>query len=138
MPQSQAIIHTCTDFRIQKPLQQFIEGTLNLYAVDLKTDVGGAKNIFVEGPIREYIFDNFTHSIKDHQAERIILINHTDCSAYGGAGAFVNQEAEIHEHEIQLRHAVSDVKARFPDKTVEAYLIVLGQMNEPVTVKKVI
>ena len=138
MPQAQAIVHTCTDFRIQKPLAQFIEGTLNLYAVDIKTDTGGIKKIFEEGPIREYIFENFKHSIKDHEVERIILINHTDCSAYGGSDAYKSQEDEFHEHEIQLRHAVSDVKARFPDKTVEAYLIVLGELNEPATVRKVI
>src|SRR6185436_6239720 len=134
MPQAQAIVHTCTDFRIQKPLQQFIEDTLNLYAVDLITDAGGTKKIFEEGAIREYIFENFMHSIKDHQANKIILVNHTDCSAYGGSESFKSPAEEIQTHEIQLRHAVSDVHARFPDKTVEAYLIVLGKLDEPTTV----
>ena len=137
MHQAQAIIHTCTDYRIQKPLQKFIENVLNLYAVDLKTDGGGIKKIFEEGPIREYIFENFAHSINDHQASRIILINHTDCSAYGGSDAFQTIEDEIHEHEIQLRHAVSDVKARFADKEVEAYLFVLNENSDP-EIKKVI
>lgn len=135
MPQAQAFVQTCDDFRIQKILQNFFENTLNLYAVDLKTDFGGIKEIFDASPKREWIFDNIQASIDKHQINRIILINHTQCEAYQ---EFPNQEEEIHTHEIQLRHAVSGVKAKFPEKIVEAYLIILGKLDEPTKIRQVI
>jgi hypothetical protein len=135
MPQAQAFVQTCDDFRIQKPLQEFFENTLNLYAVDLKTDFGGIKEIFDASEKREWIFENMKASIEKHQIGRIILINHTECEAYP---EYKSQEDEIHEHEIQLRHAVSGTKAKFPDKIVEAYLVVLGKLDEPTTIRQII
>ena len=139
MPQAQAFVQACDDFRIQKPLQDFFENSLNLYAVELKTDLGGVKEIFDGTLKREWIFDNIKASIDQHQIARIILVNHTDCTAYGGWDAFRNPNEEIQLHEIQLRHAVSDVKAKFPQLPVEAYLMILGRLSdEPTTIKKVI
>lgn len=138
MPQAQAFVQTCDDFRIQKPLADFLENTLNLYATDLKTDMGGTKEIFDGSEKREWIFENIKASVEQHQINRVILVNHTDCAAYGGSDAFKTQEDEIHTHEIQLRHAVSDVKAKFPKMEVEAYLMVLGGIDEPITINKVI
>ncbi len=135
MSKAQAFAHTCDEFEIQKPLQQFFENNLNLYAVDLKTDLGGVKEIFEGTPKRDWIFENINKAIEEHQVERIILINHTGCGAYP---QFPNQEEEIRTHEIHLRHAVSDVKAKFSDKVVEAYLVVMGKLNEPTTVRQVI
>jgi hypothetical protein len=135
MDPAQAFVHTCDEFEIQKPLQQFFENNLNLYAVDLKTDLGGVKEIFEGTSKREWIFDNIKKSIEEHKVNRIILINHTSCGAYE---QFATQEEEIRTHEIHLRHAVSDVKAKFSDKIVEAYLVVLGKLDEPTTIKQVI
>ncbi|MBX4187315.1 MAG: hypothetical protein KW802_03620 [Candidatus Doudnabacteria bacterium] len=138
MAQAQAFVQTCDDFEIQKPLQEFFENTLNLYAVDLKTDLGGIKEIFEGTPKRDWIFENLKQSVEKHNVERVILINHTNCAAYGGSDAFTSEEEEIHTHEIQLRHAVSDVKAKFPQLTVEAYLIILGKLDEPTKIQQVI
>ena len=135
MAQAQAFVQACDDFRIQKTLQQFFEYNLNLYAIDLKTDVGGVKDIVEGGMKRDWIFQNLQSSIDNHQVNRIILFNHTYCTGYGGSRAFENLEAEVRQHEIQLRHAASDVKAKFPEKEVEAYLIVLGSSGE---IKKVV
>src|SRR5258708_18195966 len=139
MPQAQAFVQACDDFRIQKILQDFFENTLNLYNVELETDLGGVKEIFDGTAKRDWIFENIQASIDQHQITQIILINHTDCTAYGGWDAFPNPDEEIHLHEIQLRHAVSGVKAKFPRLTVSAYLIILGRLSdEPTTIKKVI
>lgn len=134
---AQAIVQTCIDFRLRKPLQDFIENELNLYSVDLKTDDGGIKEIYEGGPIREWIFKNMEIAFNLHEVNRVILINHTDCGAYGGKGAFENEEKEPEQHEIQLRHAVSDVRAKFPTKDVEAYLALIAD-NDTVTFKKVV
>ncbi len=134
MPQAQIFVQTCDDFRIQKALQNFFENTLNAYAVDLKTDLGGVKEIFEGGERREWIFENIKTAIENDQIERIILVNHTSCEAYP---QFESSEEEIRTHEIHLRHAVSDVQARF-ERTVEAYLIVLGKLDDPTTIHQVV
>lgn len=135
MPQAQAIIHTCTDFRVHGILPKVADTFLNLYAYEVSTDVGGVKNIFEGKPGRDMIFENIAHAVKFHGASRIILINHTDCTIYGGSEAFQNLEEEVKTHEIQIRHAISHIKAKFPEQNVEGYLLVLSKDRE---LKKVI
>ena len=135
--QAQAIAVTCIDFRFRKALQDFFENELNLYAVDHMAQGGGAKKIVEEGPVREWTFENFDIAFGKHAVNRVILINHQDCGAYGGSSAFNGLEDEIAKQEIQLRHAVSVVQSKYPDKQVEAYLALLDD-NDKVSFKKVI
>jgi hypothetical protein len=118
---AQAVALTCIDFRFRKAFQEFFEEQLNLYSIDHKADAGGVKMIVEEGPVRDWILKNFETAVKLHNVNRIILINHQDCGAYGGKEAFASTEEEIKFHEIQLRHAVSVVRSKFPDKQIEAY-----------------
>jgi carbonic anhydrase len=134
---AQAIIQTCIDFRFREPLNKFIEEELNLHSVDIKTDGGGVKKIFEEGPIRDWIFANYEIAFDLHGVERVILINHQDCGAYGGSKAHPNEQAEIDAHEIQLRHSVSIVRAKYPNKQIDAYLALIDK-NGNVTFKQVI
>ncbi len=134
---AQAIVQTCIDYRLRKPLNDFIENELNLHTVDIKTDGGGIKKIVEEGPIREWLFANYQIAFDLHGVERVIIINHQDCGAYGGSSAFEGVDDEIGKHEIQLRHAVSVIRAKFPDKNIEAYLALISP-EEEVTFKKVV
>ncbi len=134
---AQAIALTCIDFRFRKPLQDFFENELNLYAVDHMAQGGGAKMVVEEGPIREWVFDNFDIAFSKHDVNRVILINHQDCGAYGGSSSFNGLDDELGKQEMWLRHAVSVVHSKYPDKLVEAYLALLGD-GDLVTFKKVI
>jgi hypothetical protein len=134
---AQALIQTCIDFRFRKALNDFIENDLNLHSVDIKTDGGGIKKIVEEGPIREWLFANYQIAFDLHAVDRVILINHQDCGAYGGSKAFPSLEKELEAHEIQLRHAVSVIRAKFPDKQIEAYMALISTENV-VSFKKVI
>jgi hypothetical protein len=134
---AQAVALTCIDFRFRKALHDFFENELNLYAVDHKANGGGVKMIVEEGPVREWIFKNFEIAFNLHKVDRVILINHQDCGAYGGKEAFASEEEEIRHHEVQLRHAVSAIHAKFPDKQVEAYLAMIDA-DSRVSFKKVI
>jgi len=80
---------------------------------------------------------NFDIAFNKHNVERVILINHQDCGAYGGSEAFNGLEDEVAKQEIQLRHAVSVVHSKYPDKQVDAYLAMLGDQDQ-VSFKKVI
>ncbi|MBX4187680.1 MAG: hypothetical protein KW793_00905 [Candidatus Doudnabacteria bacterium] len=134
---AQAIVQTCIDFRFRKALNDFIENDLNLHSVDLKTDGGGAKMIVEEGPIREWIFENYQIAFDLHAVERVILINHQDCGAYGGSKSFSSLENELESHEVQLRHAVSVIRAKFPDKQIEAFIALINPEGV-VSFKKVV
>jgi hypothetical protein len=134
---AQAIVQTCIDFRFRTALNDFIENELNLHSVDLKTDGGGVKKIVEEGPIREWIFANYQIAFDLHGVEHVILINHQDCGAYGGSKAFENLDKEIQAQEIQLRHGVSVVRSKFPDKQIEAYLALIDPEGK-VSFKKVV
>ena len=134
---AQALIQTCIDFRFRKPLNDFIENELNLHSVDIKTDGGGIKKIVEEGPIREWLFANYQIAFDLHGVDRLILINHQDCGAYGGSKAFNGEEDEIEKQSVHLRHAVSLIGAKFPNKQIEAYLALISPEGK-VSFKKVV
>ncbi|MGE5297919.1 MAG: carbonic anhydrase [Acidobacteriaceae bacterium] len=127
---AQAIVVSCIDFRFRKALQKFFEEQLNIYSVDHKADAGGAKMIVEEGPVRDWILKNIEISVELHHVNQIILINHEDCGAYGGSAKFASHDEEIKFQELQLRHAVSVVRAKYPSKQVEAYLAVFDKNHE--------
>ena len=134
---AQALVQTCIDFRFRTALNDYLENELNLHSVDIKSDGGGVKKIVEEGPVREWIFTNYQIAFDLHGVERVILINHQDCGAYGGSKAHASLEEELRSHEVQLRHAVSVIRAKFPDKQIEAYLALISLNNE-VSFQKVI
>lgn len=135
--QAQAIALTCIDFRFRKAIQDFFENELNIYSVDHMAQGGGAKMLLEEGPIRQWIFDNFDIAFNKHNVNRVILINHQDCGAYGGSESFAGPEDEVAKQEIQLRHGVSVVQSKYPNKQVEAYLALMDKDNQ-ISFKKVI
>ncbi|MGE5392532.1 MAG: carbonic anhydrase [Candidatus Saccharibacteria bacterium] len=129
-----AVALSCMDFRFREAVQNFIQNELNIHAFDLKTDGGGVKKLVEEGPVRDWILSNFEIAFSLHGVDKVILINHQDCGAYGGSKAFGQSEEEFRFHEEQLKQASSLVSARYPDKKVEAYLALL---TEPITFKKI-
>lgn len=133
---AQAVALTCIDFRFRKALHEFFENELNLHAVDHKADAGGVQQLVEKGPVQDWILKNFQIAFTLHNVNKVILINHQDCGAFGGSAAFKSEEEEINFHETLLRHAASIVKSMFTDKEVEAYLALL--QNDKVTFKKVV
>lgn len=134
---AQAIALTCIDFRFRKALHEFFENELSIYDIDHKADGGGVKMLNQEGPVRDWIFQNFDIAFNLHGVNRVILVNHQDCGAYGGSKAFTSPEDEISQQELQLRQASSIINAKYPDKQVEAYLALIDS-DSKVSFKKVV
>jgi hypothetical protein len=132
---AQAIVLTCIDFRFRKAVQKFLEEDLNLTDFDLKGDAGGAKELLTDGPVKDWIMRNFQIAFDLHEVNRVILINHTDCGAYGGSKLHGSVEEEKKFHEEQLKQAVAVVRAVYPNKEFEAYLAILG---EPIVLQKIV
>jgi carbonic anhydrase len=101
-----AIVH-CIDFRLQKALKNYMEGNGLLGDCDVVSAAGGVKN-------REFMMEQIALSKNLHGIERVILINHTDCGAYGGGDETL--------HNGELKSAGAMVLEKHPDLKVKLLL----------------
>ncbi|MDP4000863.1 MAG: hypothetical protein Q8P83_01345 [bacterium] len=132
---AQAIVLSCIDFRFRKDLQNFLEEDLKLNEFDHKTDGGSVKQLITEGPVSDWILANFEIAFDLHGVQRIILINHQDCGAYGGSKKFTSFDDELTFQRDQLNQAVSFLSEKYPDKIIEAYF---AQLSEPINFEKIV
>ena len=132
-----AIALTCIDYRFRKQLHKFFEHELGIHAVDHMAMGGGVKKIVEDGPIRQWVFDNFDIAFTKHAVNRVILVNHQDCGAYGGSKTLGELPDELAFQADQLTKAEEIIRAKYPDKQVDGYLALLGVNNE-VSFKKII
>ncbi len=99
---AQSCIVWCFDNRFTPALNEFARNK-NYQHYDLIKVAGGAKSLASpEKEIEEeYILKQIETSLKLHHAERIVLMNHSDCGAYGGLKNFDNDETKEKEFHIQ-------------------------------------
>ncbi len=101
----EAVVLTCIDFRFWRETLEFAEKELNIKSFDFPSLPGAAKaiNECIDGDIvRQCI------SVPDdlHHAKKLVIINHQDCGAYGGAKVVNGDEAaEQKFHEGELKKA---------------------------------
>ncbi|MBI4363564.1 MAG: hypothetical protein HY545_01825 [Candidatus Doudnabacteria bacterium] len=126
---AQAIVLSCIDFRFRNAVNQFVE-QLGISDFDLKSDAGGVKQIVEKTSAGDWILKNFEIAFDLHDVERVILINHEDCGAYGGSKKFANSKEEINFQNQQLKLAVDILKQKYPDKQIEAYL---ARLTDPIS-----
>ena len=54
-----------------------------------------------------------------HNAQKIVIVNHADCGAYGGSSQFNGDaEAEQKFHEKELRKAKVKISSKYPNKEI--------------------
>jgi len=119
-----AYIH-CMDGRLQKAIHEdWVKR--NLYGNTDRIAWPGAIKDFVspEWPsYREHMFWPLKVSYDKHGIRNFILVQHADCGAYGGKSAFNSEDAEWNQHKADLNDAERLIKDRFPDVTVEKWII---------------
>jgi len=99
-----ACIVWCFDDRFSEALERFVRQQ-GIARCDLVKIAGGSKTLAQPEHVKErgFVFRQIETSLKLHHAKRIILMNHSDCGAYGGLAAFGNdpeQEREKHAHHL--------------------------------------
>lgn len=72
-----------------------------------------------------FVVEHLDLAIDKHKVSKIVLVNHTDCGAYGGSGQFKNLNDEIRFHVEELKKAGLFIKMKYPGVTVEKYLAIL-------------
>jgi carbonic anhydrase len=112
----QAIVIHCIDFRLQKPLNDWLERRFALSDYDRVSLAGGVFDFYT-------ILKQVEISDRLHKIKKVILINHEDCGAYGD-----EDTPERHAHD--LHEAERKIEALFPHLDVETYYMHLTGILE--------
>ena len=126
------ILH-CTDFRFGEAIKKYLEDNRLMNNCDIVSLDGAVKNLvspanpgYVEMVLRQIEISQRLHHIS-----KVILMNHTDCGAYGGRDAFESTEAEFKQHVEDMKKAKKVIADRFDGleiKMVLAKIAPLGQV----------
>jgi hypothetical protein len=126
------VVLSCIDFRFWKETAEFAENELGIKTFDFPSLPGSAKAIN-ESQDEEFVFGCIKVPIELHHAEKVVIINHQDCGAYGGSAKFGGDEkAEQEFHEKELKKAKEKVLARYPDKEIILVYAKLIDNNESI------
>lgn len=114
-----AVVLACIDFRFWKETMKFVEEELGIKSYDFPKMPGAAKAINecqneVDVPMK-----CIGVPCNLHHVEKIVIVNHADCGAYGGSKEFKGDlKAEQRFHEGELRLAKEKILAKYPGKEV--------------------
>ncbi len=114
-----AAVVNCFDARIQKNINDWLQRRFSLADYDHISLAGGVRDL-------ETVLKQVGLSWRLHSIEKVILINHEDCGAYG-------TESTPERHAADLRAAAARVKAAHPQVEVELYYLHLTGIMEPVS-----
>lgn len=112
----EAVILSCIDFRFWKETAEFAEKEMGIKSFDFPSLPGSAKAIN-EGS--DLAMSCISVPCDLHHVQKIIIVNHEDCGAYGGSAKFGDdREAEQKFHEEELRKAKAKIAEKYPDKEI--------------------
>lgn len=123
-----AIIH-CIDFRLGPAIKAYMEERGLLGDCDVIAVAGAAKDLVEPGSEsdRDFLMRQIDISKQLHHINTVILMNHTDCGAYGGRTAFVSTNEEEENHRSHMAQAAALIKDKYPELNVE---MVLADLRE--------
>lgn len=112
----EAVIVTCIDFRFQEYINNWISQNFSAKSFDRVAVAGGVFDF-------DYILKQIEISKRLHHINKVVLINHEDCGAYGEAGT-------SEKHAEDLNNAAAKIKEKYADLEVEAYYLHLDSAFE--------
>ena len=118
-----ALVIHCIDFRFHEAIKNFLQNELGIKSYDLLTIPGAAKHLTAAGSAarRDGLLEDIGISIKLHEPKEIILINHSDCGAYGGRAAFSDEATEEAAHRAALEEAKSVIGGKHQGVRMRSY-----------------
>jgi carbonic anhydrase len=121
-----AVVVACFDHRFDLVLRKFLK-RIRIVNPDPIIVAGGAKSLASpeHETDRSFLVAQVEKSIKLHDTDRVILLLHSDCGAYGGLHQRFNGDlgAEVDHHRSELRIAYATLKKAFPTVSVECYFV---------------
>jgi hypothetical protein len=122
---STAAVVWCFDARFEAALGK-LRKRMGLSNPDFVRIAGGAMSLASpeHDSDREFVLDQLRKSIRLHSTDRVILMLHSDCGAYGGLAAFSGDpQAEKGHHAAELNRAAACVRAAIPNIPVDCYFV---------------
>lgn len=127
------LVIACMDFRLQEKIRDFLIEEGMLGNCDIVTYAGGVKDIAAADG--DGLLNQVKLSKKLHDIHEVLLVNHTDCGAYGGRSAFPSEAKEVETHLEELQRAKRNILAMSPALTVRT-LIAHVAPDDSVTIKE--
>jgi carbonic anhydrase len=129
------VIH-CIDFRFQKHIENWMYENSMLDNSDLIAIAGSSRD-FVK-PIKQEHKENWLReldtSVKLHNPENIIIIDHQDCGGYSIDGTIASElgdEEDKTQHKIWLLKTKEEIQSLYKDKIIRVlYVDKLGNFTE--------
>lgn len=117
---AQACALFCMDFRFKNETLNYLEEELNLKDLDIITAAGSSKNIANPKVLSDYQFitRQIEISIQLHEIDKIVLINHVNCGAYGSAEFFGGADKEREVHVRDLKKSKKLIEKRFSNQEI--------------------
>jgi hypothetical protein len=123
---AEACVVWCFDARFAASYDNFLNARgFPEDKVDLVKCAGGAQALAAESGVDHETFTaQIEKSIRLHHTDRIVLMVHMDCGAYGGSKAFDNDHQKEWDHHVaELNKALAFIEKGFPDiKYREAWI----------------
>jgi carbonic anhydrase len=121
MHRCSTLVICCIDFRFQ----EFIRSFLNKEVAgdyDLVSVAGSSKN-FAMKKEQEFLIKQLEISLKLHNIDKVYLINHQDCGAYGDEDISDSNE-ELERHLLDLKESRMIISNLFPQlKEIKLFFI---------------
>lgn len=114
MANSQAVLLLCSDMELTNEFHNFVDSKLNLYSFTQIQKDDLTILIMSEGEAREELFREMQDVFDSEGTRTVIIFGHRPC---------LDKDLTQSKHETQLRHSVSVIRARFPEKEISAYLV---------------
>lgn len=115
----EAVVLSCIDFRFWKETLEYVEKELGIKTFDFPSVPGGAKVLNELSDDVNLAMECIGVPVKLHHVQKIVIVNHQDCGAYGGSANFENDDkAEQEFHEGELRKAKNTLLGLYPGKEI--------------------
>lgn len=121
-----SIVISCIDYRFWPqalPLLMKKYGDFDLIQI-----AGSSKNLTspLEKEDKITLLENIGISIQLHNPQKLILVNHIDCGAYGGSKNFKSQKGEIEFHREELKKAKEITRGKFQQLLIKTEFLIMG------------
>lgn len=113
----------CMDFRLRDELMNWIdESGLFEGGFDVISLAGASKSL-ADGndEIKDFFLQQVSVSTQLHQAQKVVVLHHSDCGAYAKEFNFASKEEEKIRQIEDMNKAKEIIKGRYPD--VEVVLV---------------
>lgn len=120
------LVVSCIDYRFWPQALSLLQKKYRVF--DLIQIAGASKNLTspLEKEDKITLLENIEISMKLHNTQKIILVNHIDCGAYGGSIRFQSQKEEIKFHKEELKKAKEIIQYKFPQLVISTELLIIN------------